>query len=152
MMETLFTTGNLAATAGWLLLLVALFAPGLRATAFVVCGIVMPALLSAAYLGLLSMAFASPPPGGVDFGSLAGVQALLTSDVGATTGWYHYLAFDMVIGTWIARDGLSRGVWRLALLPALVLTFLAGPVGLLTYLVLRTVKQGPVATPLGPTA
>lgn len=150
-METLFSVGNLAAAAAWLLLLAALFVSQLRAAAFVVCGVAVPALLSLAYLGLLSTALASPPPGGVDFGSLAGVQALFASDVGVTTGWYHYLAFDMVIGTWIARDGLSRGVWRLALLPALVLTFLAGPVGLLTYFGLRAIKRGP-ATPLGPTA
>ena len=73
--------------------------------------------------------------GSIDFSSLAGVRALLGSDSGATIGWFHYLAFDMIIGTWVARDGLARGLWPIALVPILALVFMFGPVGFLVYLI-----------------
>ena len=51
--------------------------------------------------------------------------------------WVHYLAFDMVVGAWIARDSVRLGIpWWLRTL-ALVLTFVAGPVGLLVHLSAR---------------
>ena len=53
------------------------------------------------------------------------------------TGWTHYLAFDLFIGGWEVRDAQSRGISHLLVVPALVLTFLFGPAGLLLYLAVR---------------
>jgi hypothetical protein len=51
--------------------------------------------------------------------------------------WAHYLVFDMVVGSWIARDAVRLGIpWPLRTL-ALLLTFLAGPVGFLLHLLAR---------------
>jgi hypothetical protein len=45
--------------------------------------------------------------------------------------------FDMVVGAWIARDAVRLGIpWPLRTL-ALVLTFLAGPVGFLIHILVR---------------
>jgi hypothetical protein len=52
-------------------------------------------------------------------------------------GWTHYLAFDLFIGGWEVRDAQRRGVPHLFIVPALVLTFLLGPAGLLLYLATR---------------
>ena len=52
-------------------------------------------------------------------------------------GWTHYLAFDLFIGAWEVRDAQQRGVPHLLVVPALVLTFLLGPSGLLLYLTMR---------------
>ena len=52
-------------------------------------------------------------------------------------GWTHYLAFDLFTGLWIARDADNKAFGRLVQAPVLVLTFLAGPLGLLIWLVLR---------------
>ena len=72
-----------------------------------------------------------------DFTTLAGVQALLASDGGATIGWVHYLAFDLFVGLWIARDGDAKKISRLIQAPILLATFIAGPVGLLVWLAVR---------------
>ena len=56
-------------------------------------------------------------------------------------GWAHYLALDLWTGTWEAEDAGRRGVPHWALLPALALTFLAGPAGLLLYLALRRHRE-----------
>ncbi|HEX5644494.1 MAG TPA: ABA4-like family protein [Erythrobacter sp.] len=112
-----------------------------------------PALLSAllyVVVGLLSLLYATilvglmsgwMDPGGSmaggNFSSIAGVQALFATKGGLTLGWVHYLAFDLFIGIWIARDADAKGISRLVQAPVLLATFMAGPLGLLVWLVLR---------------
>lgn len=52
-------------------------------------------------------------------------------------GWTHYLAFDLFVGVWIARDADTRRIGRLTQLPVFFATFMAGPIGLLLWLLLR---------------
>ena len=56
---------------------------------------------------------------------------------GITVGWIHYLALDLFTGLWIARDADAKGFGRLGQAPVLLATFLAGPLGLLIWLVIR---------------
>jgi hypothetical protein len=79
--------------------------------------------------------WSSAPGGG--YGSLSAVHALFQQPALLTAGWFHYLAFDLFVGTWIAREGERAGIAPLLLLPCFVLTFLFGPVGLLAFLALR---------------
>jgi hypothetical protein len=78
-------------------------------------------------------------PGG--FSTLAAVALLFTSPWVLLAGWIHYLAFDLLIGTWEARDARERGVRHLLLIPCLVLTFLFGPAGWLLYRGVRLTKS-----------
>ena len=71
------------------------------------------------------------------FQSLAGVMSLLSSKGGATIGWVHYLAFDMLVGIWIARNADSYGIHRIIQVPILFFTLMAGPLGLVLYLIIR---------------
>jgi hypothetical protein len=64
-------------------------------------------------------------------------MAFFTSPVAATAGWIHYLVFDLFIGAWQSRDAQRRGLPHWAVIPCLIVTLLAGPVGLLLYLALR---------------
>ena len=59
------------------------------------------------------------------------------SDGGVTVGWIHYLALDLFAGLWIAKDADQKGFSRLIQAPVLLLTFVAGPAGLLLWLVIR---------------
>jgi len=72
-----------------------------------------------------------------DFLSIEGIRARFISDGGVVLGWTHYLAFDLFIGQWIAKDADHKGFSRLVQLPVLLLTLLAGPIGLLVWLVIR---------------
>ncbi len=69
--------------------------------------------------------------------SVAGVRAFFATDAGAVIGWTHYLAFDLFTGMWIARDADHKGFSRWLQVPFLVLTYLFGPVGLFSWLVVR---------------
>ena len=66
-----------------------------------------------------------------------GLRALFMSDAGVVIGWTHYLAFDLFTGLWIARDADAKGFGRVLQVPFLAATFIAGPVGLLSWLVVR---------------
>lgn len=66
-----------------------------------------------------------------------GVRQLFLSDGGVVLGWTHYLAFDLFVGLWIARDADAKGVSRLVQAPILFVTLMAGPVGLLLWLLVR---------------
>jgi hypothetical protein len=85
-------------------------------------------LLALAYVALLLGHWG---PGG--FGSLAEIRQLFERPGLLAAGWLHYLAFDLFVGTWIARDAAQRGLPHSAVLPCLALTLLFGPAGLLAY-------------------
>lgn len=57
-------------------------------------------------------------------------RALAEQDV-FLAGWAHYISFDLLVGQWIWRDALESGRNSRV---ALLLTWLAGPVGLTCYL------------------
>lgn len=77
-----------------------------------------------------------------DFTTLAGVQALFDSQGGATIGWIHYLAFDLLVGIWVARNADRHGYLRIVQIPILFFVFMAGPLGLIMYLILRLTCKG----------
>jgi hypothetical protein len=81
---------------------------------------------------------AGRPP--ADFTTLAGTMALFDSPGGATIGWIHYLAFDLFVGIWIARNADAHKISRWLQAPILFFTLMAGPIGLLLYLLLRQLK------------
>jgi hypothetical protein len=123
-----FRAGNLLALASWVGL--ALSPPSRRWTARVwqLTGLGVPLLLALGYVALL---LAHWGPGG--FGSLAELRHLFERPGLLAAGWLHYLAFDLFVGTWIARDAARRGLPHGAVLPCLALTFMVGPAGLLAY-------------------
>lgn len=76
-------------------------------------------LLAATYsvliIGLLSGVLDAGGPdtgGSPDLTTLAGVMALFDSEGGATIGWIHYLAFDLFVGIWVARNADQHGYQR----------------------------------------
>jgi hypothetical protein len=133
--EQLFSILNLIAVVSWLLMV---FLPRLRWTATVL-PVVVPSLLSVIYVLLLAATLPRTEGG---FSSLAAVRLLFDNPWALLAGWTHYLAFDLFIGGWEVRDAQSRGIPHLIVVPALVLTFLFGPAGLLLYLAIRRWGRG----------
>jgi hypothetical protein len=133
--EQLFSILNLTTVAAWLPLV---FLPRVRWTATHL-PVVMPLLLAVIYVVLVATTLGRSEGG---FSSLAGVSALFDDPWALLAGWTHYLAFDLFIGGWEVRDAQRRGVPHLLIVPALVLTFLLGPAGLLLYLATRWFAGG----------
>lgn len=95
-------------------------------------------LMALTYLFFIIQGLGGESQGGFD--SFANVKSLFSSDEAVLAGWIHYLVFDLFVGMWIAQDGTKRGINRWILLPSLLGTFMLGPVGLLLYIIIRSVR------------
>jgi Domain of unknown function (DUF4281) len=144
--ETIFALANLWPLPFWLLLALG---PRTETTARIVLygGVAMLALAYAILLPLIMGGWidAAGPAnsGSADFTSLAGVMAVFDSKGGATVGWLHYLAFDLLTGLWVARNADQYGYHRLIQIVILFFVLMAGPLGLTLYLLLRLTCKNP---------
>jgi hypothetical protein len=127
-----FSIVNPIALLSWLLLIAL---PRRRWVIDVVAGFAVPVLFAIVYTAIILTNFFGSAGG---FSSLPDVALLFSNPWLLLAGWTHYLAFDLLVGTWEVRDAGERGVSHLLLVPCLVLTFLFGPAGWLLYQVLRT--------------
>lgn len=132
--EIIFQYCNMAAPLGWLLMAVA---PRWKWTQKIVISGLYPMLLGLVYLLIIVTTFGS---GDGDFGSLAGVSTLFQNPWALTAGWIHYLCFDMFIGAWEVSDAHKHGIAHWMIIPCLFLTFMFGPIGLISYFLLRFIK------------
>jgi hypothetical protein len=142
MWQFLFTLTNVIAFAAWAMLAFLPRKPMVMATVLFF-GVGLLCLAYAVMFVLLFGGIADPVrvagaavPDLTDY-SIHGLRALFMSDGGIVLGWTHYLAFDLFIGQWIARDADNKGFHRLFQLPFLFLTLMAGPIGLLLWLAVR---------------
>ncbi|HEX5655386.1 MAG TPA: ABA4-like family protein [Chitinophagaceae bacterium] len=135
--EIIFQLSSGLALIGWILLLI--ISPFWFKADKLLIGIVVT-LLCLVYAWLIFGNFSMGDT--AKFGSLDGVMDLFTNKSLVTAGWVHYLAFDLMTGTWIKRNGLKYGIPHLLLAPCLLLTFMLGPIGLLLYLLIRSIKTG----------
>jgi hypothetical protein len=71
------------------------------------------------------------------FGSLDGIMSLFTNPEAVLAGWIHYLAFDLMVGLYIVIDAKKKAINRWIITPSLLFTFMMGPFGLVTYLLIR---------------
>jgi len=135
--DTVFGAVNLLALAGWIALIALPRWPALL-SAVLYLGVGLLCLTYATGLiGVVSGLIPNPQGGGANFSTIAGVRSIFASDAGVTIGWTHYLAFDLFVGLWIARDGDAKSISRWAQAPVLFATLMAGPLGLLVWLGLR---------------
>lgn len=140
MWEQIFGAANLLALLAWAVLILAPRHEAVMRGLFF--GPVLLLALGYATGLILVMSGVLPSGGGADFSTIAGVRSIFSSDAGVTIGWVHYLTFDLFTGLWIARNADAHGLddlkGRLIQTPILLATFMAGPLGLATYLLMRS--------------
>lgn len=134
--EQLFSVANTLALVSWLALAAL---PRARWVARSLTAVWIPTLFAALYLGLIATNFASSDGG---FATLDGVATLFRQPWLLLAGWVHYLAFDLLIGTWEVSDAQERGISHWLVVPCLALTFMFGPIGWLAYRGLTLVGPG----------
>jgi hypothetical protein len=140
--DTIFSLVNAIAVLAWIVLLFLPRGPRLMALVlYLGVGLLCfayVAMIVGMHAGWLDAArpAGSPPPNILDY-NIVGLQNLFVSKGGLVMGWTHYLALDLFTGLWIAKDADHKGFSRIAQAPVLLLTFAAGPVGLLIWLLVR---------------
>lgn len=139
--DILFAATNAVALAGWLALAL------LPRREAVLSGVLYAAIgmLCAVYLALFVGLLGGLADPGRDGGgvmppfeyTVEGLKTAFAARGVIVLGWTHYLAFDLFVGRWIAREADERGIGRLVQIPFLIATFIAGPIGLLAWLACR---------------
>lgn len=139
--DMMFAATNAVALSGWVALALLPRREGVLA-AVLWGGVVLLCAAYAAMFVALTGGLADPvrdaagPAPEFEY-SVDGLKAMFAARGAIVVGWTHYLAFDLFVGLWIARDADARGVGRAVQLPFLFACFMAGPIGLLGWLALR---------------
>jgi len=133
--ETLFLLANAVALFGWLLLA---FAPLLPKMAERTAGYAIPVGLAIFYAVTLGIYM---PEADGSFTSLAGIAAGFAVPGVVLVGWLHYLALDLFVGGWEVRTARRESIPHWQVVPCLVLTLFAAPVGLALFLLIRSLHN-----------
>jgi len=129
--DLVFQIVNFGVIPFWILLVIL---PHWGLTQILVHSIAIPLLLGVAYAWFLTQGLGIE---GGSFSSLEGVMVFFSAPAAVLAGWIHYLVFDLFIGAWQVRDAKRRGINHWFVIPCLFFTLMAGPIGLLLYLVVR---------------
>lgn len=129
--DQLFRIANLLAMIAWIGLVVD--RPGRRFHKIVsfISERFIPLLFCVAYVALLALQMNSGHQ--ANFRSIDGVSEIFSSKNGVMIGWLHYLAFDLLVGAYIARKMREMNLRRIIIIPILIATFMFGPLGFLAY-------------------
>lgn len=136
--DTAYLAINALVVPAWALLV---FLPAASITRKLVHSGLYPLVFGLVYATSLGAAlvFGVSDPG-AGMSSLGAVMSLFDHPNGIITGWSHFLVFDLFVGAWIARDARRRSIPHLIILPALVFSFVFGPIGLLIYMLIRLLR------------
>lgn len=119
---------------GWIILI---FLPFWKSREAYVLGVAI-VLLSIVYTWLILLNFDKDLIS--SFNTLNGVSNLFTNKQMLLAGWIHYLAFDLLAGIYVVRNAKAHSINHWITTPALALCFLFGPVGILLYTIIRSIK------------
>lgn len=127
----LYPIVNTLALIPWMLMILA---PKWKWTQRIIYSFVFPAIFAGIYLVMMVLFFGE---GEGDFTTLEGLTSLFGNQDLVLIGWLHYLAFDLIVGSWEYKDSQAHQISRYVVASCLLATFLAGPIGLLMYLLVR---------------
>jgi len=137
--EVIYLWGNLIVLPLWLLLI---FLPSSNLSKVLINSITIPLLFSIAYIYVGYQIFLLEIPIYNAFNLYQGIDELyaLFADEGfLLIFWLHFLAINLFVGSWMARDGVRNNIAKKIIFLPLIFAYFAGPVGLLLYWIIRMV-------------
>ena len=135
--ENIYTWTNFGILPFWLMLIII---PNSKVTQFFVNSIILPLILSSAYVYIIYQTILLDEPIFDIFKLYLSLDDLYT--VFATENfllifWLHFVALNLFLGSWMSRDGVKYDIRRGLMLIPLILVYFAGPLGLVLYWILR---------------
>tara|TARA_B100000029_G_scaffold153395_1_gene148626 strand:+ start:1328 stop:1801 length:474 start_codon:yes stop_codon:yes gene_type:complete len=135
--ETIFLWSSFGILPFWLMLA---FIPNSRITQIFVNSIIIPLILGSAYVYVGYQAFLLDEPI-INFFkfslNLDDLYTLFSNEGFLLIFWLHFLVLNLFVGSWISRDGVKYGISKAIVLPALLLVYFFGPLGLVFYWFIR---------------
>ena len=134
--ENIYLIANIGVIPCWLLLI---FLPGATITKILVKSVVIPLLLSTAYIFIAYQIYITENIFEI-FNLYLGLDELysLYSNEGfLLIFWLHFLTINLFVGNWIANDAQNFLVSRPFVIISLITTYFTGPLGLVLYWLIR---------------
>ena len=130
--ENIYYIANIGVIPCWLLLIIS---PNHIFTKFFVKSVIIPLLLSTAYIFISYQIFITENILEV-FNLYLGLNelyALFSSEAFLLIFWLHFLSISLFVGNWIANDSKIYNISKLFIILSLITTYFTGPVGLVLY-------------------
>ncbi len=134
--ENIYYISNIGVIPFWLLLI---FIPGHIITKFFVKSVIIPLLLSTAYIFVSYQIYITENIFEV-FNLYLGLNelyALFSNEAFLLIFWLHFLSINLFVGNWIANDSRLFMVPKIFVIFMLIITYFTGPVGLVFYWLIR---------------
>jgi len=134
--ENIYLIANWGVIPFWLLLILL---PGHQITNFFVQSVIIPLLLAAGYAYLSYNVYQDGNIlGGFElYSGLDSLYSMFSNEALLLIFWLHFLAISLFTGAWIVRDSRKYFMPRIVTILTLVLTYFAGPIGLVFYWFIR---------------
>ena len=135
--ENIYLWTNFAVLPFWLILIVI---PNSKFTQFFVNSIILPLILAAVYVYIMYQIILIDEPIFDIFKlylSLDNLYTIFSTEAFLLMFWIHFVALNLFLGIWIARDGLKYHMSRSLIFIPLILVYFTGPVGLVLYWLIR---------------
>jgi len=135
--ENIYSWANLALIPFWLMLIII---PSSKFTQFFINSIILPLILSVAYVYIIYQTILLDEPIFDVFKLYLGIDNLYTlfaTESFLLVFWLHFLALNIFVGSWMSRDGVKYSMPRKLVIFPLILVYFTGPPGLVLYWVIR---------------
>jgi len=134
--ENIYLIANWGVIPFWLLLI---FLPNNQITNFFTQSIIPFLLLSFGYAYLTYKIYLEGNilDGFELYNGLDGLYSMFANEALLLVFWLHFLAISLFAGSWIVRDSKRYFIPKVVTIPSLILTYFAGPIGLVFYWFLR---------------
>jgi len=131
--ENIYLYSSFGVLPFWLLLI---FIPNSKITQIFVSSIILPIILSTAYIYVLYQSILLDDPFFDVFKLYLSIDNLYTTF--ATESfllffWIHFLALNLFLGSWVSKDSIKYNIPRKVTFFPLILIYFSGPVGLVLY-------------------
>ncbi len=135
--ENIYLWVNLGILPFWLILIII---PNSKFTQIFVNSIVLPLILSAAYVYLIYQTILLDESWVVVFKLYLSLDDLYTAFATETfllIFWIHFVALNLFLGCWVSRDAIKYNMSRGLVFIPLILIYFTGPLGLVLYWLFR---------------
>jgi len=135
--ENIYFWSNLGLIPFWLMLIII---PNSSFTQFFVNSIVLPLLLSTAYIFVIKQSILLGDSFLEIFTlyfSLDDLYVLFSTESFLLVFWIHFLGINIFLGSWISRDGVKYNIPRWLVFFPLIVVYLTGPLGLALHWLIR---------------
>ena len=135
--ENIYMWINFGILPFWVMLIII---PNSKVTQFFVNSIILPLILSTAYVYVIYQTILLDEPIFDTFKlylSLDSLYTIFATESFLLIFWLHFLAINLFLGSWISKDGIKYNMSRSLVVIPLILVYFTGPIGLVLYWLIR---------------